>query len=397
MRERFLALVTDWIKAYVNALLYFPKLIIYLNWNWNPLCLVPRILLTRMLKIGTNRSLEDTSGSILRWLDPGEKNGEHIAIVSYPRSGNTLMRGLLEQVTGTYTGCDTHPDRVLSRELQKFGMEGEGVVDDSVWFIKSHYPERLGWKSYKIKKAIVVIRNPWDAIDSYFNMTLTNSHTKSIHESQYERFADRWDGMLRNEIDVWMAFHRFWTQKVDIPVIIVRYEDLMLHRAEMLRRVFCFITDTSSLQETEWESKVDQVASNFSTSTSGAYAPRSGKIGASFKHYSKDQFDYILNTARIPLRGFGYDPETQDFPASIRLPKRQVKLARIANSELLISIDSKMEIRKKGDTYGRHASKYRKALLDPVICNDGTELNVEEVTEARKKAQKAAHELSPNL
>lgn len=183
-----------------------------------------------MLEVGAKRSLEGKSGSILRWLDSEEKNGEHIAIVSYPRSGNTLMRGLLEQVTGIHTGCDTHPDRVLSRELQKFGMQGEGVVDDSVWFIKSHFPERLGWKSYKIKKAIVVIRNPWDAIDSYFNMTLTNSHTKSIHESEYERFADRWDGMIRNEIDVWMAFHRFWTQKVDIPAIIVRYEDLMVHR-----------------------------------------------------------------------------------------------------------------------------------------------------------------------
>jgi hypothetical protein len=34
--------------------------------------------------------------------------------------------------------------------------------------------------------------------------------------------------MLRNEIDVWMKFHRYWTSKVDIPIIVVRYEDLMV-------------------------------------------------------------------------------------------------------------------------------------------------------------------------
>jgi hypothetical protein len=103
-------------------------------------------------------------------------------------------------------------------------------VDDSVWFVKTHFPERVGYKPFKVQKAILVVRNPWDAIDSYFNMTLTNSHNKSLHESQYERFADRWDGMLRNEIDVWMKFHRYWTSKVDIPIIVVRYEDLLVHR-----------------------------------------------------------------------------------------------------------------------------------------------------------------------
>lgn len=103
-------------------------------------------------------------------------------------------------------------------------------MDESVWFVKTHFPERVGWKPFAVKKAILVVRNPWDAIDSYFNMTLTNTHNKSLAESQYVRFADRWDGLVRNEIDVWMKFHRYWTSKVDIPIIVVRYEDLLMHR-----------------------------------------------------------------------------------------------------------------------------------------------------------------------
>lgn len=263
-------------------------------------------------------------------------------------------------------------------------MKGEGIVDESVWFVKTHFPERVGYKAFIAKKAIVVVRNPWDAIDSYFNMTLTNTHNQSLDESQYERFADRWDGLVRNEIDVWMKFYRYWTTKVDIPIIVVRYEDLLLHREETLRRVFLFLTDRKTLEGMEWEKRIhDAVATSDKT---GPYKPRCGKIGGSFRHYSEEQFQYILKTANLPLRGFGYDPETQNFPKEILLPKRQVKPGK-KNAELLISIDQTMEIRKPNDTFGRGSTYFRRALTDPVIANDGTELNMDEVFAARKLLQ----------
>jgi hypothetical protein len=74
---------------------------------------------------------------VLRWLQPGEQNGERIAIVSYPRSGNSLMRGLLEKITGVYTGCDTRPDRALSQELQQYGMKGEVCLAHAWWQMRS--------------------------------------------------------------------------------------------------------------------------------------------------------------------------------------------------------------------------------------------------------------------
>ncbi|KAF1780864.1 P-loop containing nucleoside triphosphate hydrolase [Phytophthora cactorum] len=291
----------------------------------------PFVIFTRRALQRLHSALKTITGTMtdsdgMRWLQPGERGGERIAIVSYPRCGNSLMRGLLEKVTGVYTGCDTRPDRSLSKELQQYGMKGEGVVDESVWFVKTHFPERVGYKGFPVKKAILV----------------------SLHESQYERFADRWDGLLRNEIDVWMKFHRYWTTKVDIPIIVVRYEDLMMHREETL--------------------------------------PRSGKIGGSFRHYSEAQFQYILKTANLPLRGFGYDPETQNFPKEISLPKRQVKPGK-EGAELLISTDPTMEIRKKNDSFGRGSTYFRRSLTEPVIANDGTELNMDEVLAARERLQ----------
>lgn len=370
------------LRMYLEALLFIPRLLIELNLAWNPFVILAVNALQRLHSVLKTITGNMTDSDGMRWLQPGERGGERIAIVSYPRCGNSLMRGLLEKVTGVYTGCDTRPDRSLSKELQQYGMKGEGVVDESVWFVKTHFPERVGYKEFPVKKAILVVRNPWDAIDSYFNMTLTNTHNKSLDESQYERFAARWDGLLRNEIDVWMKFHRYWTTKVDIPIIVVRYEDLMMHREETLRRVFLFLTDLTTLEGTEWEKRIHDVMAT-SGDKAGPYKPRSGKIGGSFRHYSEEQFQYILKTANLPLRGFGYDPErTQNFPKEVTLPKRQVKPGK-EGAELLISTDQAMEIRKKNDSFGRGSTYFRRALTEAVIANDGTELNMDEVLAAR--------------
>ncbi|KAH9075194.1 hypothetical protein Ae201684P_003878 [Aphanomyces euteiches] len=307
-----------------------------------------------------------------RWLEPGEHDGEHIAIVSYPRSGNSLMRGLLESITGVYTGCDTRPDRSLSLELQKCGMKGEGVVDDSVWFVKSHYPERSGYLPVTIHKAILVVRNPWDAINSYFNMTLTNTHNKSVHDSQYERFRERWDAMIRNEIQVWMKFHQYWITKVDIAVQIVRYEDLLVHRK---RCIACSSSSSTKSPRTRLRIR-----------NTGPYKPRSGKIASSFRHFSPDQFKYIVDTARTHLRNFGYDPETQNFPDDIRLPNRQIKPAKPGATTWVLSGD-KLDLRDRNDTFGRLSTWFRKSLVDPIIASDGTELNMDEVLAARERAR----------
>ena len=49
------------------------------------------------------------------WLPHCNSFGNNVTLLcSYPRSGNTLMRTLLEKITSTVTGSDTRPDRSLS-------------------------------------------------------------------------------------------------------------------------------------------------------------------------------------------------------------------------------------------------------------------------------------------
>jgi hypothetical protein len=100
-------------------------------------------------------------------------------LVSYPRSGNTLLRSLLESITGVVTGSDTRPDRTLSLALaERHDLVGEGVISPSQTpLVKTHWPERIGYRAFTAHRAILLVRNPFDAIDSYWNLNVTNTHT----------------------------------------------------------------------------------------------------------------------------------------------------------------------------------------------------------------------------
>ena len=375
-----------------DMFMYIPSTLWSLNMSYNPFFLFFNSLLQHLLA-DTGYT---TKTSLKSWL-PEESHVPQIALASYPRSGNSLLRHLLEELTGVYTGCDTRPDRSLSLQLQACGLAGEGVVDDRVQFIKTHYPERHGWKPFKASKVILIVRNPWDAMDSYFNMMLTKSHTEGLAESQYVRFSHRWDSFCKSEINVWMKFHKYWTRDtLTVPIMVVRYEDLMMHRDETMRRIVMFISDLKDLKGTEWETKLNALKVK-TKKVARPYTPRSGKIAKSFKRYSDSQFGDIVEAAQGPLKGFGYHP-SQRFPHVIELPRRQVKhpkdFLKVENvgkesseANVVVINGDNCQIRKPEDPFGRLSSRFRKALLEPVVSAKGVPLNVEEVEKARERLE----------
>lgn len=98
----------------------------------------------------------------------------------------------------------------------------------SVWVVKTHFPERYGWKDFAAQRVILLVvralptqhhqssetlatylrvvsqRNPVNAIRSYFNMLLTGTHTHSIAPSEYARFVDVWERHVRDEVGFWL-------------------------------------------------------------------------------------------------------------------------------------------------------------------------------------------------
>mmetsp|Transcript_14017 Transcript_14017/g.33901 ORF Transcript_14017/g.33901 Transcript_14017/m.33901 type:complete len:515 (+) Transcript_14017:88-1632(+) len=190
-------------------------------------------------------------------------------LASYPRSGNTLLRSLLEGVTGLVTASDTRADRTLSKALaETHDLVGEGLCLPPI--TKTHWPERKGCSKFRAHRAILVVRNPFDAIDSYWNLNLTNTHTEKVTEEVYERFADFFQDLVRNEMVVWLEFLEFWATRTDIPVMLVRYEDLIGNPRQELEKILNFYAQGGRSSTTNgtmsaaqvWKDRLDTVLAN---------------------------------------------------------------------------------------------------------------------------------------
>lgn len=121
-------------------------------------------------------------------------NGEDrypVALASYPGSGNTWVRGLLQEVTGLCTGgvyCDV--------TLRQNGFPGEGIRSGVVLAVKTHqtnprwsgirYSEDIPFTYYHrvehipiFSSAIVILRSPFDAMVAEYTRQLDESSPES--------------------------------------------------------------------------------------------------------------------------------------------------------------------------------------------------------------------------
>ena len=115
------------------------------------------------------------------------------ALVSYPGSGNSWLRYLLEGSSGIFTGSIFN-DKKLIRE----GLLGEGREpnDGSTIVQKTHHDTvsalpRTRQGMAKLTelmfgyRGILLIRNPYDAIRSYWNFMHTHDHKGHAGRKQF--------------------------------------------------------------------------------------------------------------------------------------------------------------------------------------------------------------------
>lgn len=110
-----------------------------------------------------------------------------VALASFPGSGNTWVRGLLQMATGVCTGslyCD--------KSLRRGGFPGEGVRSGSVLVVKTHK-----WKSRNrrlrfysnmtehFSAAIFIVRSPFHALVSERHRKTSLQHTDVIGSNHF--------------------------------------------------------------------------------------------------------------------------------------------------------------------------------------------------------------------
>jgi len=221
-------------------------------------------------------------------------------LASYPRSGNSLMRNLYEKITLRVTGSD------MMGGLQKHDLVGEMATGtNNVQFVKTHYPERMGHPPFQVSRAVLLVRNPYDAMDSYFNLMSTSTHTTSLTVEDRKKYAILFGEMAKKEILVWRDFHEYWL-KQKIPLMVVRYEDLIRDTVRVVSKVIKFVLEINSM--TFFEDRIQRAIGEEQVEKLGPYKARSGGIGKSLTkgNYTPqllNQINYgIVNT----MEKFGY-------------------------------------------------------------------------------------------
>ncbi len=126
---------------------------------------------------------------------------EHIALASYPRSGNTWVRFLLEKATG-------------QRSSSVYNCGGKIMPRSNVGGIvtKTHIADYTLYD-----RAIYLIRNPFDAFESFYHW----------HRDIEGNAGLEWHKHIQGCILTWFGHTQHWVRaRPCIPVYTMRYEDL---------------------------------------------------------------------------------------------------------------------------------------------------------------------------
>ena len=143
-------------------------------------------------------------GCKITWPQPPKTKIQTAYAASYPGCGARMSWNLVEALTGLWTGDDWDNNN-----------RGHRVVT-----VKTHYPHDAGklveWDN-KINRALVIIRNPMNAIPSFFNHIYEIKNNLKIHSerapvSDWIEWRDR---LALNQINKYAKFVNYWMERFD--------------------------------------------------------------------------------------------------------------------------------------------------------------------------------------
>lgn len=178
---------------------------------------------------------EDRRCGRRRFLRRGELSRK-VGLISFPGSGNTWIRYLIEAATGIYTGSAY--DDV---DLQGGGFMGELVSPKSfkVNVIKSHYMHING---VKFDAIINVYRDPYDAMLAEYNRRC-KGHTGTIQMKKFRQ--TEFERLIVKKWIKWWAFLTKRTIKQDVPKLIFSYESLLQSPIKYAEKIARFVLGDS--------------------------------------------------------------------------------------------------------------------------------------------------------
>jgi len=208
------------------------------------------------------------------------KNEKRVALASFPRSGNTWTRVLLEEATGELSGS-IYDDRVFTRGR-------EGVV------IKTHARD-----SYKYNRAIVLLRHPLDAFVSHYKWRQNFGAKDHID----------WDEHIDRCIKLWGRFYHHWSG-LNYPVHTIRYEDLRTETELNLRKLLEFLDrpiSETKLLEAIAATEISKMRRSSESMKGGKAFFNKGEINTGRKAFSDKELLLIRKNLGTMAQKYGYE------------------------------------------------------------------------------------------
>lgn len=186
----------------------------------------------------------------------------NVFLTSFPGSGNTWARTLVEDITGYYTGS-VYVDKSLGRE----GLLGEyeDPHNGRTIAIKAHGMNGMAKKAAGV---ILLIRNPFDAMLSEFNRRESADHTGSADISLFN--TTLWEKRITSYTSRWFTLHQKYAEelqssqcllngcsKTDVPVFIVLYENLRECLQSELGNILTFLKATTNFTTADQEKRIE--------------------------------------------------------------------------------------------------------------------------------------------
>jgi hypothetical protein len=126
---------------------------------------------------------------------------------------------------------------------------------------------------------------------------MTGTHTQNISQDIRERTVKHFEEFALKEIRVWTNFHKYWLQQ-EIPILLVRYEDLVREPAPVMSRVVQFVLEIKDMGSFFGERVHRCIKEQQEIERLGSYKPRSGGIGKALAKYSPELIE------RMKAEGF---------------------------------------------------------------------------------------------
>ncbi|XP_071514227.1 sialate:O-sulfotransferase 2-like [Panulirus ornatus] len=166
------------------------------------------------------------------------------ALASFPGSGNTWLRYLIQSATGLFTGSV-----YIDRELSSKGFYGENEIPECgcTIAVKTHgyclggLPEDRNQRLKDINKfygrGLLLLRNPYDTLIAYRNY-LSAGHLGVAGPVAFR--GAEWARFVRGQMEVWRAYALDWIT-MGRNVLVVHYEHLLQDPQRELLRILQFL------------------------------------------------------------------------------------------------------------------------------------------------------------